>query len=72
MSTPFGALVKARRARLAMQQQTLRRKAGLSLKQMSAIENHDVSPRLATVLKLAEALHLDLGDLNVLLSRTPD
>lgn len=59
-----GDVVRYHRSKQRMSQQRLAEKAGLSVGQVSRIENNKIdSPHFPTIEKLAEALGLDADDL---------
>tara|TARA_R110000822_G_scaffold169729_2_gene309666 strand:+ start:291 stop:968 length:678 start_codon:yes stop_codon:yes gene_type:complete len=69
MTDSFGELIATRRAELGLTQRDLAAKAGVSWSQISRYESNQASPRLKVVMKLAEALGLNVDDLQRALSK---
>jgi len=62
--TAFGRRLTRLRERVYLTQEELAERAGLSLASVSAIEQGvRADPRLSTIIKLAAALNVPLGDL---------
>ncbi len=55
----IGRKLKEQRTRRFLTQEALAKKAAISQKQLSKIENDEVEPRFSTILKLAEALNIE-------------
>lgn len=68
----FGRVVRRARRDRDMSQEALARAAGLGAKHVSEIERANRDPRLTTVLKLAAALDLQVGELLALLDEQLD
>ena len=59
----IGAAIRRERVTRFWTQERLASEAGITQKQLSLIEADKVDPRFSTILKLAEALGIEPGDL---------
>lgn len=59
----FGRVVRRARRERELSQEALGQAAGLAGKHVSEIERANRDPRLTTVVQIADALDLDLGEL---------
>lgn len=72
MTDSFGSRIATRRAELGLTQRELAAKSGVSWSQISRYESDQASPRLKVIMKLAEALGLNVDDLQLALSKKPN
>ncbi len=61
----FGKLVRERRERQRLTLETAAEMCGLSDRGLEMIELGDSDPKLSSVISIAMALNIDLGDINV-------
>ena len=59
---PFGKVLVRTRQRLGITQYQLAKRTGRSVQHLSQIEHGKSEPRISTVIMLANALGVDLGD----------
>lgn len=59
----FGKIVRDRRERLGLNLSEAAERCGLSIRGLELIELGDSDPKLSTVLRIAAALDIDLGDI---------
>lgn len=59
----FGQRVRRRRLQLVLSQETLAELAGIHRTSVGPLESGDRDPRLDTILRVADALDIDPGDL---------
>lgn len=69
MTDSFGSRIATRRAELGLTQRELAEKSGVSWSQISRYESDQASPRLKVIMKLADALGLNVDDLQHALSK---
>jgi transcriptional regulator with XRE-family HTH domain len=68
----FGARIRARRTELGMTQRVLAERAGMDWSYVAQTERGERNVALLNILRLAEALEMDLGDLTRGLRLDPD
>lgn len=61
-SCPFGKVLVRTRQRLGITQYQLAKRTGRSVQHLSQIEHGKSEPRISTVIMLAKALGVDVGD----------
>lgn len=66
MKTSYGQLIQAKRRSLKLTGEKLAEHTNISVRHLRNIEKGDTVPKLDTVIKLGNALEMNLGDLDVL------
>lgn len=59
----FGKIVRDKRERLGLSLSDGAERCGLSIRGLELIELGDSDPKLSTILRIAAALNIDLGDI---------
>ena len=67
----FGRIVREKREQLGLSIRKAAELAGLSDRGLELIELGDSDPKLSSVLRIAAALHLDLGDIESCVPNSP-